>query len=375
MNFDFSEDQKYLKEQANKFLSEKSELGVARAVLESDALFDEGLWKAIGEMGWTGTAIPEAYGGLGLGHLELCVIAEELGRSLAPVPFSSTVYLAAEAIMLAGTEEQKQAYLPRIAAGEAIATFAVAEGARVPLAKNLECRYDGSKLSGQKVPVPDGAAADFAVVLARTSNDASEQSVSLVIVDLKSPGVSRNPVKTIDPTRKHARLDFDGAAAQRLGDKGEGWSLYRNVFDRAAILFAFEQVGGADACLEMARNYALDRYAFGRPIGSYQAIKHKLADMYIKNELARSNAYYGAWALSTNAPDLPVAAAGARISAIQAYHYAAKENIQTHGGMGYTWEADCHLFYRRAKYLNLALGSERVWKDRLISQLEMRNVA
>lgn len=375
MNFDFSDDQKFLKEQANKFLSEKSELKVARGVLESDALYDEGLWKGIVEMGWTGTAIPEQYGGLGLGYLELCVIAEELGRAISPVPFSSTVYLTAEAILLAGSEEQKNKYLPKIAAGELIGTLAVAEGAKAPTPKSIECQFDGSKISGRKIPVPDGQAADVAIVLVKTSNDNSAQSLSLAVVDLNGGGVSRSPVSTIDPSRKHAEISFDGAQAELLGEKGQGMALYQQVLDRAAVLFAFEQVGGSDACLEMARDYALERQAFGRPIGSYQAIKHKLADMYINNQLARSNSYYGAWALSTNAPELPVAAAGARVSAIQAYHYATKENIQTHGGIGFTWEADCHLFYKRAKYLNLAIGSERLWKERLITQLELRNAA
>jgi alkylation response protein AidB-like acyl-CoA dehydrogenase len=182
-------------------------------------------------------------------------------------------------------------------------------------------------------------------------------------------------VKTLDPSRSHAEIKFSGAAAEALGTQGEGWALSRRILDRAAILMAFEQLGGADVCLEMAKDYALNRYAFGRKIGSFQAIKHKLADMYVGNELARSNAYYGAWALSTNAAELPEAAAGARISATDAYHFASKENIQTHGGMGFTWELDCHLYYRRAKLLGLALGATRGWKDRLVTYLETRNVA
>jgi alkylation response protein AidB-like acyl-CoA dehydrogenase len=160
-----------------------------------------------------------------------------------------------------------------------------------------------------------------------------------------------------------------------LGAQGDGWTLARRVLDRAAVLMAFEQLGGADVCLEMAKDYALNRYAFGRKIGSFQAIKHKLADMYVGNELARSNSYYGAWALSTNAAELPEAAASARIAATDAFHFASKENIQTHGGMGFTWELDCHLYYRRAKLLGLSLGASRGWKDRLVTYLETRNVA
>jgi alkylation response protein AidB-like acyl-CoA dehydrogenase len=190
---------------------------------------------------------------------------------------------------------------------------------------------------------------------------------------MKAGGVKAEAVETVDPTRSHAKVSFDGAAAEPLGAAGQGWAILDKVFDRAAVLYAFEQVGGSQAALEMARDYAMGRYAFGRPIASFQAIKHKLADVYVATELARSNAYYGAWALARNAPELPTAAAAARISANEAFFLAAKENIQVHGGMGFTWEFDCHLYYRRAKLLSLALGSTRLWKDRLITQLETAN--
>jgi acyl-CoA dehydrogenase len=197
--------------------------------------------------------------------------------------------------------------------------------------------------------------------------------VVLAIADLKASGVTRAAVAKIDPSRSHARLTFESTPAETLGSPGDGEAMLRRIQDRAAVLFAFEQVGGAQRALEMARDYALDRFAFGRPIGSFQAIKHKLADVYVATELARSNAYFGAWALARNAPELPLAAASARISASEAFFQAARENIQVHGGMGYTWAFDCHLFYRRAKLLSLALGSTRLWKDRLITQLETAN--
>jgi alkylation response protein AidB-like acyl-CoA dehydrogenase len=195
----------------------------------------------------------------------------------------------------------------------------------------------------------------------------------LVLVDLRGAGVNRSAVETIDPSRSHARIVFANTPAEALGSPGGAEALLKRVQDRAAVLFAFEQVGGAQRSLDMARDYALQRYAFGRPIGSFQAIKHKLADVYVATELARSNAYYGAWALARDAAELPLAAASARISANEAYFLAAKENIQVHGGMGYTWEYDCHLHYRRAKLLSLTLGSTRMWKDRLITQLESAN--
>jgi acyl-CoA dehydrogenase len=375
MNFDFSDDQKMLRDQARRFLTEKCTAKTVRKVFESDAGHDATLWKQIAEMGWHGTAIPENYGGLGLGYLELCVVAEELGRALAPVPFSSTVYLFAEALLAAGSEEQKKKYLPKVASGELIGTFARAEGPGAVTPKSIRLSFKGGKLSGKKIAVADGLDADYAVVLARTGDEAGERGLGLALVDLKGPGVTRRAEDSIDPSRKHAELNFDNAPAEALGKAGEGWDLANAVLNRAAILMAFEQVGGADICLAMAKDYAMTRYAFGRPIGSFQAIKHKLAEMYVNNELARSNAYYGAWALLTNARELPVAAAAARVSATQAFDYAAKENIQTHGGIGFTWEVDCHLFYKRSRELGLVLGSQRSWKDKLVNALELSNAA
>ena len=364
MNFDFSDEQNLLRDQAARFLGDHA---APRAILDGDAAFDRDLWRGMAELGWMGTTIPEAHGGLGLGHEELCVIAEELGRALAPTPFSSSVYLATEAILLAGSDAQKQTYLPKLARGEAIGCFAIAEGVGAPTPKTIAVTLADGKLHGEKQPVADGDVADFAVVLARSGG------LSLCIVDLDAAGVVRETVPTVDPTRSHARIAFDDANAAPLGKPGHGWALTGEIFDRAAVLIAFEQLGGAQACLDMAVDYARNRYAFGRPIGSFQAIKHKLADVYIATEIARSNAHYGAWALASGAADLPVAAAAARVAASTAYNLAARENIQTHGGLGFTWESDCHLYYRRAKLLSLALGGERRWKDRLVSQLEACN--
>jgi len=366
VNFDFSADQKALREQARKFLGEHASSTRVRRILEGAAPYDADLWRGMGEMGWMGTAIPEPLGGAGFGHLELCVIAEELGRSLAPTPFASTIYLAAEALLLAGSDAQRKRWLPRIAQGDAIGCLALAEGPQVATPANLATRADAGRLTGVKVPVADGDVADFAIVLA--SEGAGR--ASLFLVDLKGPGVTRAAVATVDPTRSHARMALDGAPGELLGAAGQGWPLAERLLDRAAVLVAFEQIGGAQASLEMAREYALGRFAFGRQIASFQAIKHKLADMYVGVELARSNAYYGAWALTKDAPELPVAAAAARVAASEAYYQAAKENIQIHGGMGFTWEFDCHLHYRRAKLTGLMLGSARRWKDLLVARLE-----
>jgi alkylation response protein AidB-like acyl-CoA dehydrogenase len=375
MNFDFSDEQKQIKDQARKFLSEKCTTKTVRKFYDGPTGYDAALWKQIAEMGWMGTAIPEAFGGLGLGYLELCVVAEELGRALAPVPFSSTVYLFAEALLAAGSDEQKTRLLPKIAAGELIGAFARSEGPGAVTPKNVRTTFKGGKLSGTKTAVTDGMDADYAVVLARGSEEAGERGLQLALVDLKGAGVKRRKVASLDPSRGAAEIVFENAGAEALGKAGEGWQLAGRVLDRAAILTAFEQVGGADVCLGMAKDYAMSRYAFGRPIASFQAIKHKLADMYVNNELARSNAYYGAWALSTGARELPLAAAAARISATQAFDFAAKENTQTHGGIGFTWEADCHFYYKRSRQLGLALGPQRMWKDKLVSELELSNAA
>lgn len=371
MNFDFSDDQKALKDQARRFLADKSSSKAVRAVLNDAAVsFDKDLWKGVAELGWLGAAIPEEQGGLGLGRLELCVLAEEIGRAVAPIPFSSTVYFFAEALMLAGSDAQQGAHLPKVAAGEEIGCFALSEGPGAPNAASIETKFDGAALNGVKIPVTDGDCADWAVVVAKEG-----AGVSLVLVDLNQPGVARETLKTLDPTRGHAKLTFKNAKAERLGAAGQGWELAEAVLDRAAVLIAFEQVGGSQACMEMAIDYAKNRYAFSRQIGSFQAIKHKLADMYVNIEVARSNAYYGAWALSTEAAELPFAAAAARAAASDAYYYCAKENTQTHGGMGFTWEVDCHLFFRRAKLLAVQAGAPAVWKEKLVKRLEQRNAA
>ena len=365
MNFDYSDDQKMLKDEARRFLAARCDAKVVRGVLDNDdRAYDEALWKAVAEQGWLGAAIPEAHGGLGLGHVELCALAEELGRACAPIPFSSTVYFVAEALMLHGSDAQKANWLPRIAAGEVIGAFATSEGPGPVTARSTRTSVSGGKLSGEKIPVTDGDVADLLVVLAKDG---------LYLVE-KGAGVATEVLKTLDPTRSAARVTFADAPAERLG-ADDGMTAMQAVLDRAAVLLAFEQLGGADRALEMAKAYALERVAFGRPIGGYQAIKHKLADVYVKNEIARSNAYYGAWALNTSAAELPLAAATARVAASEAFWFASKENIQTHGGIGFTWEADPQLYYRRSRQLSLVAGAPAVWRERLVAQLEMKNAA
>jgi acyl-CoA dehydrogenase len=366
MNFDFSDDQKLLKEQVAKFLADKCPLKVVRRVLDGNEAFAGEVWKGLVDLGVPGIAIPEEYGGLGMTPLELCVVAEEIGRAAAPVPFDTSVVLATEALKLAGSDAQKKKWLPLLASGEAIGTLATAEGPQTPRPSNVRTLFGGGRLNGKKVPVADGEAATFAVVLAKNS---------LALVELAQKGVAKKSVETIDPTRKHCELVFTDANAELLGAEGEGWRLLERLYDAAAVYFAFAQVGGAEAALYMARDYALQRHAFGRAIGSYQAIKHKLADCYVKLELARSNAYYGAMMLTEGGADLPLAAAAARIAATEAYDFASKENIQTHGGIGFTWEADTQFHLRRARVMALSIGGPMAWKDRLVTRLEQKNAA
>jgi hypothetical protein len=370
MNFDFSEEQKELRDHTRRYLKDRCAWPVVRGVLEGAAPYDGALWAGAAEMGWTATALPETYGGIGLGYVDLCVIAEELGRVVAPIPFSSSVYLAAEALLLAGSEAQKSAHLPKIASGEIIGTFAAVERAGNLAMNGIQTEFSNGRLTGTKIAVPDGDVAAFAVVLAQSAG-----GPVWTLADLTKTGISREAVKTVDPTRSHARISFNAAAAEPLGGAGKGWDLTQRLLDRAAVLFAFEQLGGATAAMEMARNYAIERYAFGRAIGSFQAIKHRMADMFVKNELARSNCYYAAWALLTNAPELAAAAASARVAASEAYHFASKENVQIHGGMGFTWEADCQFHYRRSRLLGLNLGGAPAWKERLVTALEAGAVA
>jgi len=368
MNFDFSDDLKMLREQARKFLAGRCSRQVVRKVFEGGAGYDAELWAEIARMGWLGTAVPEAYGGSGVGYDGLCVLAEELGYVLAPVPFSSSIYLAVEAIMIAGSEAQKQKLLPPMIDGGRIGTVALAEGMGNPSPEHIKAKVASGHLTGTKMPVPDGEIAHFAVVAARDEAD----DIGVYVVELSGNGVARTRLKGIDPARNQAKIVFDGAPAERL-EGARGYAIIEELINRAAILTAFEQVGGAQACLDMAKAYAVDRYAFGRPIAAFQAIKHKLADVYVAIELARSNAYYGAWAIAAGAAELPVAGAAARVAATDAFHLASKENIQTHGGIGFTWEADCHFYYRRSKLLAASIGSAPYWKDRLIAALERRN--
>ena len=364
MNFDFSEEQKLLRTTARDYLEDRAPLGLARSVLESDATMSRELWAGAAEMGWLGAVIPEGWGGAGFGHAELVLIAEELGRALSPIPFVTSAAVA-EAILVAGTDGQKDRYLPGFASGDRIGTLALAEARGVVRPVNVRARLgaDGT-LDGAKIGAPDGASANLALVLAR---DDSGRLV-LALADLE--GVTRTAEESIDPSRPSAGFSFDATPAEPLaGGHGDGWGLLRRILDRAAVLQAFEQLGTAQRAFDLTREQVLDRHAFGRPIGSFQAIKHRMADLYATLEIARSNCWFAAWALANDDPGLPLAACTARVAATEACSDTSVEMVQLFGGAGFTWELDCHLFYRRARNLALALGPPAEWRDRLVDCL------
>jgi len=368
MNLDFSDDQKYLQEEARKFFEKEGGLGNARKVMDQSQDADHELWNKIVELGWTAIRVPEAYEGLGLGHLELCVVAEELGRSLAPVPFASSVYFFTEALIKYASEDTKKELLPKLVTGEVVGTYGIVEDSHQATEANIQVNTSADKLNGTKIAVPDAGMASHMIVVAKSS-----QGIELRLVNLQDSSVTVTPQKNIDTSKSFYKVEFNNTPSTLLGQSGEGWNYIQHLLDQAAVLFAFEQVGGSQAALDMAKAYSLERFAFGRQIGSYQAIKHKLADMYIAITLAKSNCYYGAWALSSESSELSLAAATARVSATKAFQLCSKENIQTHGGNGFTWEYDCHLFYKRSKVLSVLLGSEATWKEKLVQNLEKTN--
>lgn len=358
MNFDFSEDQRLLQTEVARVLAVHSSSAAVRKVLDGDVPYCAESWRQLADLGALGIAIPEDQGGAGMGLLELCLIAEEAGRALAAVPLLSSIYLASEIMRRGGSDAQRAQWLPRLAGGDTIMTTAIAASGHHVLPSEASRLADG-RLSALFNAVPDAMAASHCIALA---GDA------LVLVDLSGKGVTRTAQMSLDPTRPLAQLRFDGAAAETIIASG-GKALAQTVTDGAAILLAFEQVGGAERALHAARNYVLERRAFGRVVGSFQAVKHKLADLYTGIELARAHAYFGAWALATGAPELARAAAAARVAATTAYNSTAEESMHLHGGIGYTWEMDCHIHLRRARWLGQIVGSEHYWRERLASQL------
>ena len=374
MNLDFSADDQLIQDQVDKYLASHCGVDRVRAVLDagvdSDEPYAKDVWAGLAEMGLMGINVPAAYGGVETGYKSLCRVAQSIGRAAAPVPFTSSVYLFTEAIARLGNDDQQSTWLPKLACGEVIGALAVTEGLEQLTPDSVTCSVKDGALSGTKLAVADGGIADAALVLA--SGDAG---LGIYLVDLSAAGVVRENLSTVDPTKNTATVRFNNAQAELLGKAGEGWDQLQTLYDRAAVMVAFEQIGGAQAALDMGVAYAKERYAFGRPIGSFQALKHMMADMYTALRLAESNCFEAAEALATDAANLPLVAAAARVSAIKAFQLCAKDNIQIHGGMGFTWEFDCHIYYRRSNYQTLELGGLSVWEGRLVDLLASHDFA
>ena len=369
MNFAFSEEQEELRKSVRRFLEDKSSSPEVRRLMETDEGYDPAVWDQMAQqLGLQGLAIPEEYGGSGYSYVELIVVLEEMGRALLPAPYFSTVALAANALLASGDDAAKKEYLPGIAAGETIATLAITEpsGRWDEAGITLEAAKggDGYTLTGEKSFVIDGHTAALIIVAARTG-----AGVSLFAVDGDAAGLTREALSTMDQTRKQAKLTFANTPAKLIGAEGEGWGVLSKTLDLAAVALAAEQVGGAQKVLEMSVQYAKDRVQFGRPIGSFQAIKHKCADMLLEVESAKSAAYYAGWAASEDNEELPVVASLAKAYCSDAYFHAAAENIQIHGGIGFTWEHDAHLYFKRAKSSELMLGDPTYHRELLAQRI------
>ncbi|MFG2959384.1 acyl-CoA dehydrogenase family protein [Streptomyces sp. NPDC048291] len=359
-----------LRSAVREFLDAKSPEDAVRKLMESEPRFDPDVWaQATDQLRLPALAVPEEYGGDGFGPVELGVVLEEMGRALFCAPFFATVVLAAQALLASGDQEACARHLPGIAGGTTTATLAVAEdhGSWDPVLISTRAVPDGDggwRLTGRKCFVVDGTTADLLLVVARTV-----AGPSLFAVDRAAVGVMAAPMETLDATRAMARLTLDAVPATLVGVQGAGGRLMADVLDIATVALAAEQAGGARRCLETSTEYARTRQQFGRPIGSFQAVKHKCADMLVQVELAEAAAREAALLAAEGAADFPVAAAVAHACCSRAYLSVAMENIQVHGGIGFTWEHPAHLYFRRAKSSQLLFGGPAVYHERLLDRL------
>jgi alkylation response protein AidB-like acyl-CoA dehydrogenase len=369
MNFAFSDEQEELRAAVRRFLTEKSPETEVRRLMDTTEGYDPAVWSQMAEqLGLQSMTIPEEFGGSGFSYVELIVVLEEMGAALLCAPFFSTVALAANALLTSGDDDAKKSYLPGIASGETIATLAITEDngkwdfSGIELAATK--KGEGWVLNGHKMFVLDGHVADPIIVAARTA-----KGVTLFAVDGDAAGLTRTPLPTMDQTRKQARLGFSDTPAALIGTEGAAEAGLSKTLDLAAVALAAEQVGGAQRVLDASVEYAKTRIQFGRPIGSFQAIKHKCADMLLEVESAKSAAYYAGWAAAEDSDELPVVASLAKSYCSEAYFHAAAENIQIHGGIGFTWEHPAHLYFKRAKSSELLLGDPSYHRELLAQRI------
>jgi len=370
LNFTFSEEQEELRRTIRRFLDDKSPSTEVRRLMETPDGYDEAVWKQMAqELGLQGLHIPEEYGGQGFSFVELGIVLEEMGRALLCAPFFATVGVAANAILNAGTDEQKKVLLPGIASGETIATLALGEPGKGWTADDITLEAKDGVLNGTKTYVIDGTTANLIVVAAREPGTTGTDGISLYTVRGDAEGLTRKTLEALDLTRKLARLELSNVKGELLGEKGAAWPALQRTLDHAAVALSAEMCGGAQRCLDMAVQYAKDRVQFGRPIGSFQAIKHKCADMLLEVESAKTAMYYALWVAAADDPELPVVAPMAKAYAADAFFKAARDNIQVHGGIGFTWEHDAHLYYRRAKSDELMFGDAPYHRELLAQRL------
>jgi alkylation response protein AidB-like acyl-CoA dehydrogenase len=374
MKFSFSSEQEEFRAAVRRFLADRSPTKEVRRLMDTESGFDRDAWKALNsELGLCAVRIPESMGGHGFGFGEHCIVLEEMGRALLCAPYFASTVLGAGAILNAGTPMQQQALLPAIASGETIATLASTEdkGSWDAAATTLTATRSGSRwqLNGHKSFVLDGHSADLIVVLARAPGSSGNEGLSLFSVQGAASGLSRRALTTLDPTRKLAHLTFSDVEAQLLGEEGKGAAPFEKTMIEAAICLSNEMVGGAARLREDALAYAMMRMQFGRVIGAFQSMKHKQADMLLEVELAKSAAYFAAAALDEQDADIAVTASLTKACASDAYLQTAIHAIQIHGGIGFTWDNDTHLWFKRAKSSEALFGDAHLHRERMMAQM------
>jgi alkylation response protein AidB-like acyl-CoA dehydrogenase len=376
MDFTFNEEQQELRAMARTFLEEHSGSAGVRAAMQSEPGFESQVWKQICELGWPAVIIPESVDGLGLSYVELVALLEVMGESLLCAPFFSSVCLGANALLVAGTEEQQRAYLPQIAEGQLLATLAVSEANGHWGGQDIAttAQRDGTdyRINGTKRFVLDGHCADLVIVAAREVGSAGDSGISLFAVPADTPGFEQHSLSTIDQTRRLSAFELDDVRvpeAALMGEPGQAGPALSKILDLAAVALSAEQVGGAQRTLDLSVQYANERVQFGRPIGTFQAIKHTCADMMVAIESARSASYYAACVASEGSDELPVVASLAQVVASDAYFQCAADAIQIHGGVGFTWEYDLHLYFKRAKSSETFLGDPSYHRERVAQRI------
>jgi alkylation response protein AidB-like acyl-CoA dehydrogenase len=376
VDFAFSEEQEMLRRSARDFLAKESSSKVVRKLMESPTAFDEALWKKVADMGWTALGIPEEYGGVGT-FLDLVVVLEEAGRALLPGPFFATMGLAVPVLIEAATDAQKKEALGAIAQGSARATLAMTEesGRWDPESVTLAAKptRDGWQLDGVKHFVPDAEVADYTVVVARTRGE-GEDGLTLFLIKGRPQGMTVTHLKAMDMTRRWTEVRFDKVqldASSVMGSAHNAWPRLKRALEWATAALCAEMIGGGQKVLETSTEYAKTRQQFGKPIGIYQAVSHKLADMLVQSESARSATYYAAWTVDADAPDRSLASSMAKAYVSDAYKKIAGDGIQVHGGIGFTWEHDMHLYLKRAKASEVTLGDATYHRELVAQALDL----